>query len=405
MRLLVLTDWEYPCDHEFLNEVFSKRLTEKGYDLVWVMRPRENHSGMIEQYDWNGNSVYIPPKNAYDPIRTSINYFTKRMEDHTVVALLDDIESFDGIHVRNDLAMGLVASYLSQSYDIPYAHQISHLKAETKIQMAKSGESDSSVIDYFQGKLGRHLRKFVSSHATVRFPISETMTDVLREQGYSEPLIPLPTGSNTELDPDSIDPSPFIESYDIPDTPIMLYIGTMNPMRNLEFLIEVVELIRQEIPVTLLMVGGRNQEYRRRLKREAERVGVEDSVVFTGWISDRSKINQAIKVADIGLSPLPPTDVFQTNAPIKVLEYLALETPVVASDIPDHRTVVNESGGGRIVNCHSAAFAETIINLLQSDKARKRMGANGREYVQNYRSFETLTDFLEQQYNSYITDC
>ena len=404
MRLLILTDWPYPCDLTMLREIFSKRLTARGHNLVWVMRPGENHPGGVAKHSWNGNEVYALPSEAYDPARTAFRLMSGRLSEYSIVNKLPNPNQFDAVHVRNDLSMALLAIHFKRKTGLPYAHQISHLKAESTIQLAKEGCSDSPFKDVIKGGLGRILRRLVVTQSDVTLTISRTMKKKLRERGYSEPLVTFQTGAATNIDPSSIDPKPFRREYGIAKTPLILYMGSMSPMRNLEFLFDVLNHLRKERDVTLLMVGGRNPENRRRLQAEASNRGVSDNVIFTGWLESHQRVKQAIRAADIGLSPLPPTPILRTNAPLKVLEYLAHETPVVASDTPDHQTVIETSGAGSVATYDSEAFAETIGNMLASPDKLKQMGRAGRQYVERERSFEVITDRLVEIYGTYLFD-
>lgn len=402
MHLLVLTDWPYPCDLTMLQEIFSKRLTAKGHNLTWVMRPGEDNSDGLKEYTWNGNEVYVPPNEAYDPARTALSFMSGQLSKHPVVEKLPNPNQFDAVHVRNDLSMALLATYFKRKSELPYVHQISHLKAESIIQIAKQGDSDSPLRDIVRGSLGRILRRFVVSQCDVTLTISDTLKEILRERGYPEPLVTFPTGADTSLDPSSIDPTPFRREYSVPDTPILLYMGTMTPIRKLGFLFDVLYHVLRELNVTLLMVGGRETANRERLQAEATARGVSDNVIFTGWLESREKVNQSIRAADIGLSPLPPTSILRTNAPLKVLEYLALETPAVASDTPDHRTVLKSSGAGAVASYDPKMFAEAIIDLLASPENLEEMGRKGREYIKKERSFDVLANRLLEIYSTYV---
>jgi glycosyltransferase involved in cell wall biosynthesis len=105
--------------------------------------------------------------------------------------------------------------------------------------------------------------------------------------------------------------------------------------------------------------------------------------------------------ADIGLSPIPTDGVLQTNAPLKVLEYLNLSTPVVATDTPDQRRVLKESGAGRVVPYDTERFTEALIDLLQSGDLNK-MGRQGEEYIENHRSYEILAQSVLGAYDNHV---
>jgi glycosyltransferase involved in cell wall biosynthesis len=389
VKLLLLTDWSYPCDHRFLTNVYARRFSTK-HDIVWVMRPGEDGGDELREHEWEGDPVYELPADAYSPPRTLGTILTGRLRSHALFDILDVPSEIDLVHVRNDLAMALLATRLRTNFDVPYVHQISHLKAESLLHLAKVNDTDSRVSDAVKGVLGKWVRRYVSGQADVVLPISTAMETTLEEMGYDVPMQPLPTGADTTIDPDSIDPAPFVEEYDVPaDRDVLVYIGTMRPIRQLDFLFEVLATFDGQRPF-LLMVGGRDPENQRRLAAQAEHRGVREDVRFTGWISDDDTLYRAIRAADVGVSPLPPTDVLETNAPIKVLEYLAMKTPVVATDTPDQRRVLKRSGGGTVTDYDPESFARAIDEIISSGRTRLEMGESGREYIIENRNFDVL---------------
>lgn len=393
MRLLLLTDWEYPCDHPFLEHVYVDRFADAGHEPVWVMRDSEERARVAER-EWNGTPVYVLPDRAYDPASTFLKSVAGSLSTHPVTDIADRHGPFDIVHVRNDLSMGLVASFLKENDNVYFAHQISHLKAETLDYMARDHRlnlSRNTRAKYIiKGKMGSALRSRICSRADVVLPISDAMEEFLTEQGYQMPMVPVPTGAETTIDPGLIDPRPFVEAYDLPNEQLLLYMGSMSPIRELEFLFEVLARLRTETDAHLVMAGGRNEQYRRQLMDASEAAGVAEHVTFTGWISDDETLNQAICAADVGLSPIPPNEVLRTNAPLKVLEYLNLQTPVVATDTPDQRTVIENANGGAVVEYDAVAFATAIQQMLSSKLKRREMGRSGRRYVREHRSYERL---------------
>ncbi|MDV7349641.1 glycosyltransferase family 4 protein [Halorubrum distributum] len=397
MKLLLFVDWTFPCDHQFLTEVYAKRFQEMGHEVTWVMRGDDTGQPPIQKEVWNGSAVYLLSKASYDPIRISTQFFTNRIQNHCIFNSDIQLESFDLIHVRNDLAMGLLALHISDEINIPYTHQISHLKAESLIQ-----SNNMISTEYIKGQLGKKLRNYISQSADLILPISDAMQDYLHDQGYSTQMKTLPTGS--EINERSINSDQFLRKYSIDSRYILLYIGSMSPLRNLDFLFDVVGRVLNEYDVELVMAGGRSERNVDQLRNKAKEKKVSHAVTFTGWISDRDMIKQAISASDIGYSPLPPNTILRMNAPIKTLEYMSLGTPVIASDTPDQQNVLQRSRGGIATAYNVDEFAESTTYLLKNKKIRERMGDNGHAYIKNNRNFDVLSRQVERYYMSLIED-
>ena len=400
MRVLLLLDWSYPCDHQFLSTVYAENFPARDHDVTWIMRPEDSEQNSVKQYSWKDMDVYTLPREDFNPAKNYIRYHTENMKSNNIFSIITDFEKFDLVHVRNDLAMGLSACYISQKWDLPFVHQISHLKAESLIEEYQ--RDLGSFTDWGKSQLGKRLRYTIASSADVVLPISEAMESYLQNNGYEQPMEVLPTGAEVveEID-NTLD---IREKYDIESKYLLIYMGSMAPIRRLEFLFDVLNRVKEEYDVELLMMGGRSSEHRVRLEKKAAERGVETETTFTGWIEDRDEINSAIASADIGLSPFPTDSIVRTNAPIKTLEYMAVGTPVIASRTPDQEEVLTESGAGLAVDYNIKAFTEAIDSLLSNEEQRSRMGRAGKPYLKNNRNFTTLTKRVEDIYSQLIEE-
>lgn len=228
MKLLLLVDWSYPCDHQFLTEVYAKNFIDKGHELTWVMRPQDPNHQTIEYKNWNDSEVYILPSSAYNPGRDAARFFTGRIQSNPLFKTDIDFTKFDLVHVRNDLSMGLAACYLANEFELPYVHQISHLKANSLIEEAKQGFNGRT--SWIKGHLGKKLRRYVANSSDMVLPISDAMKRYLQNNSYTTPMQTLPTGA--EVVGDIPTENILREKYGIDEEYVLLYMGSMSPSRN-----------------------------------------------------------------------------------------------------------------------------------------------------------------------------
>jgi len=400
MDLMILTDRKFPCDEPFMREVYAKRWQNAGHDVTWIMRPSGDNANSRET--WRGSSVYVASDHIYgyrNLLSVGSAAGTKWLK-----SIWDAEGGFDIVQVRNDLAAIPPAHRLASTYDVPLVFRHSHLKAETLLLGYKKGADGYGLIDYGKGLFGRTIRDRFLTGVDAVFTISDAMSAYHREvRDISTPLYSVPMGANTSLFADEIDPDPFCSRYDLPVGEYLVYIGSMNPLRNLEFLFEVLSTVHESKPETkLALVGGRDEQRRERLRSLAKAHGVSNSTVFTGWV-DKTNLNRAIAGAGIGLSPLPPNKVFRTNSPTKVLEYLNLGVPAVTTRTPEQIKMIESNGAGKAVDYTIKAFVEALLSLLSDPAAMREMGASGREYVVEYRSYDDLYESVREKYNSIMS--
>jgi glycosyltransferase involved in cell wall biosynthesis len=123
------------------------------------------------------------------------------------------------------------------------------------------------------------------------------------------------------------------------------------------------------------------------LKKITRKLGLEKNVIFTGGVPF-STIPNYIKTADIGIIPLPAIDWWNVSSPIKLKEYLAMQLPVIATDIPAHRFVVEKTGGATLIEDNSPQnIAQAIIGFYQHRKTTYPMKT--REALSKIISFKS----------------
>ena len=179
-----------------------------------------------------------------------------------------------------------------------------------------------------------------------------------------------------------------------------IYVGALDRPRHLDFLVRAFAIIIKEVPYAeMFFIGSAtNRDDVSILKNEARRLGITESVKFTGFLP-RSEVWEHVKVSQICLSPMFPSPMLITTTPTKCIEYMAMGKPVIGnSEIPDMEYVLNESGGGLCVPWDEKAFSEAGLELLRDPGKARQMGIKGREWVLKHREYERIADIVESKY-------
>jgi glycosyltransferase involved in cell wall biosynthesis len=101
--------------------------------------------------------------------------------------------------------------------------------------------------------------------------------------------------------------------------------------------------------------------------------------------------------ADCGVSPIPPGPLFDVSSPTKLVEYLALGLPAVATRIPDQEKVLRESGAGLCVEFSATELARAIALVLGDPSGWRDLARNGRAYIADHRSYSALSELVAQR--------
>jgi glycosyltransferase involved in cell wall biosynthesis len=127
------------------------------------------------------------------------------------------------------------------------------------------------------------------------------------------------------------------KSLGVADRPTVVYTGTFASYQGLEDLLEAAFLVRAEIPeVMFVLVGGTEAELAQ-LYKLVEKHRLVDTVKLQ-LRRPRQEIPDFLALADV----LVLARKRGKNAPLKIYDYLKSEKPIVATDIPAHRAILNE---------------------------------------------------------------
>ena len=114
---------------------------------------------------------------------------------------------------------------------------------------------------------------------------------------------------------------------------------------------------------------------------EVMRASESGAVTWHGYVDNRAAL-AAVEGAAVGLSLLADLPNYRHSMPTKVAEYLARGVPVVASDLPATRAVLDVSGAGILVAPGDVdAACSAITALLDDERLAGDMARRGREHA------------------------
>jgi glycosyltransferase involved in cell wall biosynthesis len=176
--------------------------------------------------------------------------------------------------------------------------------------------------------------------------------------------------------------------------PIVAYVGYLADIRGLREMSEAIRLVNAEIPAKLLLAGKMISG----MQSAAFCAG--NQVEALGFL-DRSHISKLLSRAKIGIVVYHPTPNYYPGQPTKLLEYMAAGLPVVASDFPFYRRVVESTGCGILVNpLQPTKIAEALLWLLRNEEQASEMGRRGRQAVLERYNWEQEAKCLISAYEA-----
>lgn len=173
------------------------------------------------------------------------------------------------------------------------------------------------------------------------------------------------------------------------------YIGGLFPTRGISEMIESIE----NINVELVLAGTFSPES---FKSELENKNSWKKVNFLGHVK-REEIMKILKTSKLGLVTLHPTRSYVESLPIKMFEYMSAGLPVIASNFPKWKNIINETNCGICVNpLDPNEIAKAIEFFLTKPEKAKEMGQNGRKLIEKKYNWSIEERKLNAFYSSLL---
>jgi len=185
---------------------------------------------------------------------------------------------------------------------------------------------------------------------------------------------------------------------------VLCHEGLINFDRGLQDMIQLLVALRPRYPgIKLLIIGDVQGPVGDWLTSQISNFHLEDHIEITGWLP-YEQVGKAIQRAQIGLiffRPLPNN--MLAGPPNKLFNYMRYALPVVASDFPEIRRIIQESNCGVLVHPQDdQGFIDAIDRLLQSPEEATQMGERGQRAVLDTYNWEKMEQRLLGVYQKLV---
>nr|MBA3948001.1 glycosyltransferase family 4 protein [Herpetosiphonaceae bacterium] len=163
---------------------------------------------------------------------------------------------------------------------------------------------------------------------------------------------------------------------------MILYVGTIEPRKGIDTLLDAWALLAAELPDTQLVIAGKLGWYTERLHLQIEQLGLAGRVLWTGYVADED-LPALYSAADVFVFPsryegfgLPP------------LEAMACGTPVVVSNAAALPEVVGAAGLLHPPN-DAIALARLLRLVLNQPALHAELRARGLRQARSFSWWRT----------------
>ncbi|MEU6715920.1 GT4 family glycosyltransferase PelF [Nonomuraea sp. NPDC046802] len=186
-----------------------------------------------------------------------------------------------------------------------------------------------------------------------------------------------------------VDPEDFPLAESDPDEPTLVFMGRVDPLKDLHTLIRAFDLVRGKIPNARLRIFGGvpagNESYHESCLDLIEELGLEGAARFEGRVStpvDAYHAGQVVALTSIS-----------EGFPYTVVEAMACGRPTVVTNVGGVAEAVGDAGFVVPPRDHVAA-ADAMVRLLRDAGLRRRLGTLARSRVlERFTLQQSLDDY------------
>ncbi len=238
-------------------------------------------------------------------------------------------------------------------------------------------------------ELWRYLTPFIEQYDAVVVSLPEYAQKLTTPQRFIMPAIDPFSTTNKALSDEEIDDR--LSYYNIPtDLPLVVQISRFDTWKDPEGVIEAFRIARKKVDCTLVLVGNvatddpEGQEVFESVSQSAEEririLSVQDSALVNALQRRAAVVLQKSLREGFGLT---------------VTEAMWKGTPVIGGNVGGIRHQIRDGQNGFLVDSVQEA-ADRIVQLLQDDDLRRRIGESAKETVrQNFLITRQMEDWLD----------
>jgi glycosyltransferase involved in cell wall biosynthesis len=164
------------------------------------------------------------------------------------------------------------------------------------------------------------------------------------------------------------------------ERPVLVYMGRLAFEKNIGFLLDVLDRVRESFPDVLMVLAGEGPAARS-LAEEAARRSLKRNVLFVGNLYQRQELLDCYSAGDVFVFA-SRTD----TQSLVLLEAMALGVAVVSTAVLGTKDILGAERGALVADDELEDFVSKVELLLRDKNLRARIGGEGKAYVRGWTS-------------------
>lgn len=373
--LIIVENLHVPFDRRVWQEATT--LQKAGYEVSVICPTGKGYERRTEVIDGIHVFRHSLPLEAEGALGYLLEYSTALFWELILAFKVMLGRGFDVIHACNPPDTIFLIGGLFKLFGKKFVFD--HHDINPELYQAKFGRED------FFYRLMLTLERWTFRTADVSIATNESYRRIAVERGGMDSGRVFVVRSGPDLQRLKILPA--VERHKHGRKFLVGYLGTMGKQEGIDLLLRVVRHIVVELgrnDVHFGLVGGGTEL--ESLKAYAQALGVQEFVTFTGRVPDQEML-EVLNTADVCVNPDIANEMNDKSTMNKIMEYMALEKPIVQFDLTEGR--FSAQGASLYARRNDEPdFAAKILSLLEDAELRAAMGRAGRMRVETELAWE-----------------
>ncbi|MHB0912493.1 MAG: glycosyltransferase family 4 protein [Armatimonadota bacterium] len=231
----------------------------------------------------------------------------------------------------------------------------------------------------------------------------ETLRRHVIEQVEIDPelVVSIPTGLDlSRFSPGAADGKAFREELGVGNAPLIGTVGMLRRMKGHEHFLAAAGEILARVPEAKFVIVGDvafASSIKSVLAEQMAELGITEKVFMPGYRNDIPEVMAALDVFVLASTE-------HEGVPQVVSQALAMERPVVATDVGSTSELVKDGETGLLIPpADPKAIAQAVLSLLEDRENAKRMARAGRKLAEEKLSIEAMLDATEALYEKLLS--
>ena len=379
IRVGIFIDAFIPMVDGVVNAVdnYAKRLNDKEFEVV-VFAPRTRVKDYVDNFAYKVvrcRSVKLTFMDYDLPLPMFDRRFRKTLKE----------SKLDIVHIHSPFSIGRAGIKYAKKHKIPV---VATLHSQFKKDIYRS--SKSKILTHI---ILKNLMK-VFNKCDEYYGVNDRISEIFYEYGTDH--LPLVQRNGTDMMPVQ-DEEKAIEmvnkKFDLSnDTPVFLFVGRINALKNIYFLVEALSKLKDKNFKMLFVGEGQDLN---ELKKRIAKFNLQDNIILTGRIVDRELLKAIYCRAKLFLFP----SLYDASSLVQI-EAASQKTPAVFLEGAATSATVTADVNGFIAEATPEKYAQKIEEILGDNKLYEKVREGS--FRDLYVTWDDAVNEMKERYKTFV---